>query len=157
MYKNSEFKVANLPSVLTTLVSILLVTIFSLSFTQSTVASEPSSDRIARMAMSTSSLWMMGHHEHEIVESLTNMDTEKALEEAEELLPWIKGTLWVKELEHHAMKASESVQKVVDELKTNDIEGAKTAIKEMKMTFHHLHHELMEIVSGGESMGGHKM
>jgi hypothetical protein len=54
------------------------------------------------------------------------------------------------------MESLGSVQNVIDKLKENDIEGAKAAAKEMKMKFHHLHHELMEAVSGGESIEGHE-
>ena len=134
---------------------ILLFAVFSLCFVPQTLASEPGPERIAKMAMSTSSLWMISHHEHEIMKGLESGDTREALEEAEELVPWIMGTTWIKELKKPAMESIGSVQNVIDKLKENDIEGAKAAAKEMKMKFHHLHHELMEAVSGGESIEGH--
>lgn len=124
--------------------------------TPSLVVAEDSAhgERIAKMAMSTASLWMVEHHEHEMEEGLEKGDLAEALEEAEELIPWMKGTPWLHELSAPAQAATEALQAVVNKLKAHDAEGAKAAMKTMKMKFHHLHHELMEVVAGGK--GGHK-
>ncbi len=112
------------------------------------------SERMAKMAMSTASMWMMEKHKHEIEEGLEKGDWEEALEEAEELVPWIVGTPWLHELMPHAKKTTESVKMVVEKLIAKDKEGAEAALKEMDMQFHHIHHELMEIVGEGKHAGG---
>ena len=115
-------------------------------------------ERIARMAMSTASLWMIEHHEHEIVEGLEKGDLKEAVHEAEELIEWMKGTPWLADLEGPAKEATASAQKVHDRLSAKDRTGAESAIAVMREKFHHLHHELMEVVAGkGEdsSSNGH--
>jgi len=49
-------------------------------------AESQDAEAIARMAMSTASLWMIDKHEQEIGEALEDKDIEEALEEAEELV-----------------------------------------------------------------------
>lgn len=103
---------------------------------------------IARMAMSTASVSMMDKHEHEIGEALEDKDFDEALEEAEELVPWMKGTPWLNELTTPAKAATDALQVVVEKLKAHDEAGANAAFETMKKEFKHLHHELMEVVGG---------
>ena len=93
----------------------------------------------------------MEHHEHEIDEALEQGDLEQALEEAEELIPWMEGTPWLSELTVPAQAAGGAVQKLVEMLKAHDEAGARLAFETMKKKFHHLHHELMEVV--GDNAG----
>ncbi len=76
-------------------------------------AHEPTPDDIARMAMSAASLWMIAHHEGEITEALEEIDLKEAIEEAEELIPWIEGTAWVHELRQPAEGLVETVKDLV--------------------------------------------
>lgn len=76
-------------------------------------AHEPTPDDIARTAMSTASLWMIAHHEGEITEALEEIDLKEAIEEAEELIPWIEGTPWVRELRQPAEGFVETVKDLV--------------------------------------------
>lgn len=105
------------------------------------------SEHIARMAMSTASLWMIEHHEHEIAEGLEKGDVEEALEEAEELVSWIKAAPWLAEVSTPAEVLTAAVQTVVSKLSARDTEGAEAAFKTMKMKAHHLHEEVMEAVA----------
>ena len=100
--------------------------------------------------MSTASVFMMDKHEHEIGEALEEKGFEEALEEAEELVPWMKGTPWLSELAAPAQAATVAAQEVVLRLKAGDEAGTRTAFEAMKKKFHHLHHELMEVVGGEE-------
>lgn len=111
-------------------------------------AESQDAETIARMAMSTASLWMLDKHEHEIAEALEDKDFEEALEEAEELVPWMKGTPWLADLDTPAEAATSALQALVEKLKSRDEAGANTALTVMKKEFKHLHHELMEIVEG---------
>lgn len=115
------------------------------------VAQSQDAETISRMAMSTASLWMMEHHEHEIDEALGQGDLEEALEEAEELIPWMEGTPWLSELTVPAQAAAGAVTEVVERLKARDEAGARSAFETMRKKFHHLHHELMEVVGGKAS------
>jgi len=109
-------------------------------------------DRTARMAMSTASMWMVERHENKIEKGIKEGDLEEALEEAEELVSWIEGTPWLPELTSDADKAADAVVKVVVNLKAGDKKSSEASFMDMKMQFHHFHHELMEIVS--EEHGG---
>lgn len=111
-------------------------------------AASQDAQTIARMAMSTASVSMMDKHEHEIGEALEDKDFEEALEEAEELVPWMKGTPWLNELTTPAKAATDALQAVVEKLKAHDEVGANAAFEAMKKEFKHLHHELMEVVGG---------
>lgn len=113
-------------------------------------AGSQDADTIARMAMSTASVSMMDKHEHEIGEALENKDFDEALEEAEELVPWMKGTPWLSELTTPAKTATDALEVVVQRLKAGDEAGANAAFEAMKKEFKHLHHELMEVVGGEE-------
>ena len=104
-------------------------------------------ERIARMAMSTASIWMMEHHEHEIIEGLEKGDLEEALHETEELIGWMEGTPWLPELAGAAREATTAVRTVAVELNAGSRTGADAAIEIMKKKFHHVHHELMETVA----------
>ena len=105
-------------------------------------------ERIARMAMSTASIWMMEHHEHEIVEALEKGDLKEALHETEELIGWMDGTPWLPELAGTAEGAATSVRTVAAELGAGDRPAANAAVENMQRKFHHVHHELMELVAG---------
>ncbi len=93
----------------------------------------------------------MEHHEHEIDEALEQGDFEQALEEAEELIPWMEGTPWLSALTVPAQAAAGAVHKLVEKLKARDEAGARSAFETMKKKLHHLHHELMEVVGGKAS------
>jgi hypothetical protein len=144
MWKNTAAFLAQRTFVKSIMLSLVVLFGFA-SFASASEANE--SDRIARIAMSTASLWMMEHHEHEIVEGIEEGNLQEARHEAEELIPWMQGTQWARELHKPAMEATNSVHVLVEKLKKNDKEGALEALKAMKMKFHHLHHELMEVVS----------
>jgi hypothetical protein len=114
-------------------------------------AESQDAETIARMAMSTASVSMMDKHEHEIGEALEEKDFEEALEEAEELVPWMKGTPWLSKLAAPAEAATDALQVVVEKLKAGDEAGANAAFEAMTKEFKHLHHELMEVVGGEQS------
>ncbi len=136
------------------LILYVLLLAFALLLSSCTKAADRGDDgRIAKLAMSTASMWMIEKHKHEIEEGLEKGDLDEALEEAEELVPWIEGTPWLHELMPYSKKSADAVKEVVVRLKAKDKEGAKAALKEMEMQFHHIHHELMEIV-GDEKHGG---
>jgi hypothetical protein len=105
---------------------------------------------IARLAMSTASVMMMAEHEHEIEEALEKGDFEEALEEAEELVPWMKGTPWRHELMEPVKMSTGALEALIARLEAQDQAGAQTAFEEMEKKFNHLHHELMEIVGEGQ-------
>jgi len=114
------------------------------------------SEQIARVAMSTASLWMVEHHEHAIVMGIRDGNLKHALHEAEELIPWMKGTAWAPELKQHAADAVTAVEAVIANLRSDNASGAASAAKAMQQKFRHLHHELMEIVAGNHgSESGH--
>ncbi len=136
--------------------SLCILFVSFLVFPVSSVLAADSSqaEHISRMAMSTASMWMMERHVHEIEEGLEKGDLHEALEEAEELVPWIEGTPWLHELMPGSKKAAEAAKKVAAKLKAKDKKGAEAAFMEMKMQFGHFHHKLMEIVSGKKHSGG---
>ncbi|HSF94531.1 MAG TPA: hypothetical protein VLA52_05845, partial [Thermohalobaculum sp.] len=109
------------------------------------------SEMIARLAMSTASVMMMSEHEHEIAEALEAGDLDEAHEEAEELVPWMKGTDWRHELMEPVAMATKALEALVARLEAKDADGARTALEEVEKHFKHVHHELMELV--GEGMG----
>ena len=113
------------------------------------------SDNVAELAMSTASLWMIEHHLHEIKEGIEKGDIGEALEEAEELIPWIKGTSWAHELLPQTQKTTDAVQVVVDKLRRHDTVAAKTALEDLGKNYKHLHHKVMELVAGGKASGSH--
>jgi len=128
---------------------VALLLVIRLTGTPTPAAAEPQdAETIARMAMSTASLSMMDKHEHEIGEALEGKDFEEALEEAEELVPWMEGTPWLTELATPAKAATDALQVLVEELKSRDEAGANAALEAVKKKFKHLHHELMEVVGG---------
>jgi predicted xylose isomerase-like sugar epimerase len=106
-------------------------------------------ESIARLAMSTASALMMAEHEHEVEEALEDGNFAEALEEAEELVPWMKGVPWRHELMEPVQMATEALETLVARLEAQDQAGAQAAFEKMEKTFHHLHHELMEIAGGG--------
>jgi hypothetical protein len=114
-------------------------------------AAQDNSEKIARLAMSTASVMMMGEHEHEIAEALEEGDFEEALEEAEELVPWMKGADWSHELMEPVGMATAALEALVARLEAKDADGARTALEEVEKHFHHVHHELMELVGEGMS------
>ena len=109
--------------------------------------------RLSQLAMSTASMWMLEQHQDSIERSLAAGDRHEAKHEAEELIPWMKGTAWVPELQGAAREATEAVERVVVALDGSDDKAAKAAVEAMGKSFHHLHHELMEAVSGGHGHG----
>ena len=106
-------------------------------------------EAIARLAMSTASIMMIAEHKHEIEEALEKGDFEEALEEAAELVPWMKGTSWRDELMEPVKMSTGALEALVTRLEAQDQAGARTAFGEMEKKFSHLHHELMEIVGEG--------
>jgi hypothetical protein len=116
------------------------------------------SERIARLAMSTASLWMVEHHEHDISKALKSGDLKEALHETEELISWMKGTPWSEDLDEPAIDLLEALESLAGKLKKKDKDSAAKALEGMEKAAHHLHHELMELVAEGAEKkkgGGH--
>jgi len=132
-----------------TLMMALLFAPFWIAGSVSAGTEEPRAERIARMAMSTASLWMVEHHEHEILESIEKGDYKEAIHEAEEVIQWMKGAPWLPELQGNAEKAIKATQALVNVLGTSDRKGLDGARSDLKEAYHHLHHELMELVAEG--------
>lgn len=132
------------------IVALLLVVCLTGTSTPAAAKSQDA-ETIARMAMSTASLWMLDKHEHEIAEALKHKDFEEALEEAEELVPWVKGTPWLTDLAAPAEITANALQVLVEKLKARDEAGANAALAAMKKEFKHLHHEMMEVVGGEQN------
>jgi hypothetical protein len=131
----------------------LLILAISMVCPTPSAAQARDAESIARMAMSTASLWMMEHHEHEIGEALEEGDLEEALEEAEELVVWMNGAPWLSEISAPAQAATDAAREVEQKLSAGDKAGARSAFEVMQKKFRHLHHELMEVVGGsGKSL-----
>lgn len=126
-----------------------IVSIF-LSGVISPAAAADTSERIARLAMSTASMWMVESHEHAIIDRLSKGEVERSMQEADELAAWMKGAHWIKELSPLAKETVEVLKNISAKLKVGNVYGAKKPIEDMQNKIDQLHHELMEIIASGK-------
>ncbi len=114
------------------------------------VDSGKEAEYIAKLAMSTSSMWMIDLHVKKIQGSIGESDLPEAIEEAEELFEWIKGTVWTEALVGPALVTEKAVSNLLIALQANNEQDMTKSIEMLNMAQHHLHHELMEIVAQGK-------
>ena len=138
------------------LFSVLVIFAALLSFVYVPPASAGDAERIARLAMSTASLWMVENHLHEVAEDMEKGDMKHAKHETEELIPWLKGTAWAKEVEGTAMHTVMAAEVFVKAVDSGDKGKRDDAFEALKKAYHHLHHGLMEVVGSGHGDHGKK-
>jgi soluble cytochrome b562 len=95
------------------------------------------------LALPTSVVLMMAHHEHEMGEGLAAGDLEEVVEEAEEILVFMEGIDWPQAMKPSVNNAVSAIEQLVE---AGDLEEAKTAFEEVENTFHEVHHELHHLM-----------
>lgn len=97
-------------------------------------------------ALATSAVLMMKHHEREIEEALEEGDLEEVEEEAEEILEFLREVDWPKSMVPSVNDANSACTNIIERAKANDLNGTRTAFKEVASTFKEVHHELHHIL-----------
>jgi hypothetical protein len=98
------------------------------------------------IALATSVVLMMVHHEHEIEEALDEGNLTEAAEEAEEILVFIKGVHWPTPMESSVSQAETAVESLIQKAEANDLNGTKAAFEDVERTFHEVHHDLHHLL-----------